>query len=681
MTRPAPSRFVAGIDTGGTYTDAVIIEATSQRLVAKAKAITTKGDLSVGVAEALGAALQAARGMARARDICLVSLSTTLATNAIVEGHGAPVGVILIGFDAKKVERTGIAAAMPTARLVIVQGGHDHGGVEAAPFDADGLATFLEQQGAGLEAYAIAAQYSVRNPAHEQAARDVVTRLTGMPVSLSGDLAKALDAPRRALTAALNARIVGRISALVAATRSAMQRLAIHAPLMIVKGDGSLASADAVALRPVETILSGPAASVVGARFLSGLDDFIVADIGGTTTDIAIVENGQPRLSREGAQAGGFRTMVRAIDMRSHGLGGDSEIDLDARGALTLGTRRIVPLSLLAACYPGVEASLRGMLLQTEAPAYPGRFVLLPFASSGAAHTGLAAPDRALLASLRAGPLPLGALAHRHSGLRAIERLVRAGAVQMAGFTPSDAAHVLDRQGQWNRQAAVLGGALLLRWRSMRAASESDDAPVRALAHKVFEAMTQAGARLLINALAGDNVMPGNPFVEAAATGRGLGALAVALRPQLPLVAVGGPAPVFFPAIAQRLGCALVLPPDGDAANAIGAAVGLVRARAVVEITAGNAGGYRVHDGGAPRLFDSAGAALSDARHQALVQAKAQILLLGGDAAGDVQVTVERSDIPGMPGDQGLVSALVVAESLGAARLTPAPLPLAETAS
>ena len=153
------------------------------------------------------------------------------------------------------------------------------------------------------------------------------------------------------------------------------------------------------------------------------------------------------------------------------------------------------------------------------------------------------------------------------------------------------------------------------------------------------------------------------------------------MRPQLPLVAVGGPAPVFFPAIAQRLGCALVLPPDGDAANAIGAAVGLVRARAVVEITAGNAGGYRVHDGGAPRLFDSAGAALSDARHQALVQAKAQILLLGGDAAGDVQVTVERSDIPGMPGDQGLVSALVVAESLGAARLTPAPLPLAETAS
>ena len=665
------TRFVAGIDTGGTYTDAVILEAGAQRLVAKAKALTTRGDLSVGVAEALAAALHAARGQARACDIRLVSLSTTLATNAIVEGHGAPAGVILIGFDEAMVARAGIAAAMPTARIVSLRGGHDHGGGEAASFDAAALEEFLDLEDAGLEAYAIAAHYSVRNPAHEQAARAIVTRLTGKPVSLSSDLAQALDAPRRALTAALNARIIGAISALVGAVTVSMQRLGIDAPLMVVKGDGSLAAAQAIALRPVETILSGPAASVVGARFLSGLDDFIVADMGGTTTDIAVVENGQPRLSQDGAAAGGFRTMVRAIDMRTYGLGGDSEVELDGSGAVSLNARRIVPLSLLATRFPAVVASLRGQLLHTGPAAFAGRFALLPFASAGAPeHAGRGEADRCLLQRLAAGPLPLGDMVTKPSQLRAIERLARLGAVQLAGFTPSDAAHVLDRQGQWSRAAAVLGGALLLRWRQMRSADEIDEGPVKALARKVFEAMTQKSARVLIAALAGDAAVAASPFADAAARGGGMGQLSVSLRPRLPLVGVGGPAPVFFPGLAERLGCALVLPRDGDAANAIGAAVGLVRARVVVEVTSSGAGGWRVHDGGAPLAFDAPDAALAHARVRAQALARAQLAALGGRADAPVNVETQRSDIPGMAGDQGLVSAVLVAECLAPA-LTP----------
>lgn len=666
MPASTAARYVVGIDTGGTYTDAVIIEATSQRLIAKAKALTTKGDLSVGVAEALAAALHGARDSVRAADICQVSLSTTLATNAIVEGHGAPVGVVLIGFDAGMVARSGIAAAMPAARLIALAGGHDHGGEEAAVFDAAGLVQFLQSHGSGLEAYAIAAHYSVRNRAHEQAARDIVVDCTGRPVSLSSDLAQALDAPRRALTAALNARIIGRIAALVAAVRSAMQRLCLDAPLMIVKGDGSLAFADAVALRPVETILSGPAASVVGARFLSGLDDFIVADIGGTTTDIAVVEGGQPRLNREGATAGGFRTMVRAIEMRSFALGGDSEVEVSAQAIVTLGPRRIVPLALLAARHPHIVAQLRASLLQADAPLYPGRYALLPFASAQRPLHALPETERWLLQRLGAGPVALGDLVQKPSALRAIDRLVKAGALQLAGFTPSDAAHVLERQGQWSRPAAVLGGALLLRWRLMRGADEHNETPVRALARQVFEAMTQAGARVLLGALAGADVT-GNVFVEAAATGHGLGALRVSLQPKLPLVGVGGPAPVFYPALAERLGCALLLPPDGDAANAIGAAVGLVRARVVVEITTGSNGQWRVHDGGTPQDFDSPVAALAQAQARATALATAQQAALGGTAAGDLRITIERTDIPGMPGDQGLVGALVVAESSGAA--------------
>src|SRR5690606_25588793 len=123
------------------------------------------------------------------------------------------------------------------------------------------------------------------------------------------------DAPRRALTAALNARLIARISLLIAGVGEAMGRLGLAAPLMIVRGDGTLALADVVALRPIETVLSGPAASLVGAAALSGMSNFILSDMGGTTSDLAVLKGGRPRVAEEGAEVGGWRTMVRAIDV------------------------------------------------------------------------------------------------------------------------------------------------------------------------------------------------------------------------------------------------------------------------------------------------------------------------------------------------------------------------------
>ena len=118
---------------------------------------------------------------------------------------------------------------------------------------------------------------------------------------------------------------------------------------MVVRGDGALVSAAFARQRPIETILSGPAASLVGARHMTGLDDAIVSDIGGTTTDVAVLDNGRPRLDPEGATVGGFRTMVEAVAMRTFGLGGDSEVALEDGGLtprILLGPRRVVPLAL-----------------------------------------------------------------------------------------------------------------------------------------------------------------------------------------------------------------------------------------------------------------------------------------------------------------------------------------------
>ena len=125
----------------------------------------------------------------------------------------------------------------------------------------------------------------------------------------------------------------------------------IKAPLMVVKGDGSLIEAAVAMACPVETILSGPAASVVGAHHLSGEKDVFVSDMGGTTTDIALLSGGRPVLNRDGATVGGFRTMVEAVGVHTFGLGGDSEARLNEDG-LIVGPRRVMPLSLLGHQHP-----------------------------------------------------------------------------------------------------------------------------------------------------------------------------------------------------------------------------------------------------------------------------------------------------------------------------------------
>ncbi len=164
-----------------------------------------------------------------------------------------------------------------------------------------------------------------------------------------------------------------------------MAELHISCPLMVVKGDGSLARAENVALKPIETVLSGPAASLVGAKWLSGLDDFIMRDIGGTTTDIGILQGGKPQVAEQGAEVGGWRTMVKAIHVTTIGLGGDSEVHLAMDGSMQIGPQRIVPISLIGERYPEVIAMLESDLADTEGGSQQGRFVVLPFGKSGPA--------------------------------------------------------------------------------------------------------------------------------------------------------------------------------------------------------------------------------------------------------------------------------------------------------
>jgi N-methylhydantoinase A/oxoprolinase/acetone carboxylase beta subunit len=292
--------MLLGIDTGGTYTDAALYDEATRTVVAKAKSPTTHHELSIGICGAIDAVLALAE-VAPER-IELVSLSTTLATNALVEGKGRPVGAVIIGFDGDVLERAGLGEALGPDPAVILAGGHDPHGGAVAPLDTERLAVEVAAVASRVEAFAVTAQFSVRNPEHELAAAEVIREVTGKPVTLSHHLSARLNGPKRAVTAVLNARLISIIDGLVRTTEQALLDRGVHAPLMVVRGDGSLVSAAFVRERPIETILSGPAASLVGAAHLTALDDAIISDIGGTTTDIAVLRDGIPAVSPEGAR-------------------------------------------------------------------------------------------------------------------------------------------------------------------------------------------------------------------------------------------------------------------------------------------------------------------------------------------------------------------------------------------
>jgi N-methylhydantoinase A/oxoprolinase/acetone carboxylase beta subunit len=659
-----------GLDTGGTYTDAVALDG-GHRVVASAKALTTHWDLSVGLGAALSSVLHELPDGARQR-ISLVSVSTTLATNAVVENRFSPICAVLVGFNDRMAAETGIEKQLGGV-VVRVRGGHDPTGVEEQPLEEDAIEAAVREFGPRVAAFAVAAQFSVRNPAHELRARERIRALCGKPVTCSHELSAQLNAPKRALTAALNARLVPHIRHLLEAVGQTLEREAVVAPLMVVKGDGTLMRASVAIDYPIETVLSGPAASVVGAAFLTDLEDFAVADMGGTTTDVAIIIDGRPVVRADGAVIGGWRTMVQAIDVHTSGLGGDSEVHFDREARLRVGPRRVMPVSLLAQQFPEVMAELTGLAAAERLPLFAGLF--------GHRNPGReAGPDLDRLElrvweALGTGPRRLDQVAHTAQGVEALRRLVDRGLATLAGFTPSDALHVLGRQSGWSREAARLGAAILATEERNVTARKGRDSP-EALSERAYELVIRQAARVVLeSALAQDpGVEPHNGrwgplgvLIDRVVEGRPVSKLLDA-QPRLvtPLVAIGAPAEAFYPEVARRLGAQLVVPQHAAVCNAVGAVVGVVSETVDILVNQAQWKVFRVHDPAGIRDFAEAEEAIAAAKEVAR-----ELALAGARRAGAIDphvetiVTERRAASSSGSGDTYLAEATIRARATG----------------
>ncbi len=592
-----------GIDTGGTYTDAVLVDQSAGTVMAGAKALTTYHDLSVGIGEAMAAAFD---GQAVSpADVELVGLSTTLATNAIVEGRGSSVCLMLIGYDPALIQQYGFERDLVTQDVVYLRGGHNGEGDEVEPLDEAAAREAILARRDHVESFAISGYFGVRNPVHELRVRALVEELTAsadgqpLPITCGHELTTRLNSVRRATTAALNARLIPLLRELIATVRRTLDDLGVAAPLMAAKGDGSLVRAEWAMRRPIETILSGPAASVVGAWHLashqalsagqrgelvepSGQSVWVV-DVGGTTTDIAALRDGRPRLNPEGAQVGEWRTMVEAVDAHTIGLGGDSLVGLDPEGRLTIGPRRVVPLCLLASTHDGFVDQLRWQVQARQREGLAAQFALLQRRTA----PGLSEEDRTLLDHLSAGPQSLTALVdtlrYGSLALRRIERLEARRLILRAGFTPTDALHVLGRFECWNAEASRIGAELL---------AERAGLSPQAFCEWVVSDVSDRVSTALVSKVLGDEATLPDWERETAAAALLARALGQVLASDLdcrltlrhPVVAVGAPVEAYLPRVARQLSTELIITPRADVANAVGAVAGSVVQRLQVAI-------------------------------------------------------------------------------------------------
>ena len=644
--------YLLGLDTGGTYTDAVILDDVANRVVAQAKALTSRPDLAIGVGQAINAVLN---GHAP-EDIALVSLSTTLATNALVEGQGGHVALVFIGFAAAELQRDGLQQALRGDPVIALDGGHTHAGAEVCPLDLDALARALAELPADITGFAVAASFATRNPAHEIAARDLIAQQTGKPVTCSHDLSSALGGPKRALTAVLNARLIGMISRLIDACETHLAGRGISAPLMVVRGDGALISAQMARAKPIETLLSRPAASVAGAQWLTQEKTALVSDIGGTTTDVCLLRGGKPQIDPLGARVGPYRTMVEAVAIRTTGLGGDSEVHVreGLQAGLFLGPRRVVPMALAAVRFPDIVHKVLDAALAQPVPAPDGAQIVIP---QWASPPDPSDPrEAAIVARLADGPRRRGEVVQTRMEGPALARLVDRGLVALSGVTPSDAAHGLGLVAAWDATAAEKALDLFARRRTGASDRIAPDAATLA-AMIVAQLQAQTVDVLLDTAFAEDprdwGQAPEDLTTHAltmAGLDRHRGIIATDLHLAVPVIGLGASAGAYYGPVGSRLGTRMILPDLAPVANAIGAVVGQVEMRATGSVTSAGAGVFIAHLADGPQQAGDQTAALS-----LLEKALTRAATAKAQAAGvtDPRITVARdiqtAEIEGQP--------------------------------
>lgn len=531
------THYGIGMDTGGTYTDAVLMDLESGEVLATAKTPTTHQDLQI----CLGRAVEALKEKVdfSSRRVSRVAVSSTLATNSIVEGQGADVGLFVIGLD-KHLE-------LPVAGIKQVAGGHTVLGEEESPLDVEGLldgALFFRGR---VDAYAVISAMSFANPAHEQVAAKAISMVDPRPVFCSHVVSDRPGLEARAATTVLNARLMPRMQEFLEGVLLTLQGYGLEKELRVVRGDGGCMDVEGAVQQAASTVASGPAATAWFGASVVAEGEALVVDVGGTTTDITRIRQGRPLVDRDGSRIGAWETHVPAVSMHTVGIGGDSFVRVEKKKRV-IGPERAVPLCM-AQGLPAPELWMDGGANAACLRAVP----------EGEA----ADPLWAVLMDY--GPMALGQLGDA-LGLPEMvlkDRMapgLRKGRIQRIAFTPTDALHGLGLLDFGNRDASLAGARILGAALDMDAESFCR-AVLADVACRIEDAIVDFLVRL----------QTGKAFSAFWPERRTHEILDVHFALKGPLVGIGAAAGYLLPEVARALGTELILPEHHGVGNAIGA--------------------------------------------------------------------------------------------------------------
>lgn len=668
MDTNSEPNLVLGIDTGGTYTDGVLLEYETRRVLAAQKSLTTKRDFSIGIENVIEG-IQIEDPSA----IRMVSISTTLATNAIAEGKGKRVALLLIGYDRDLIDRFKMAERFATPNYFFLDGGHDLYGREKKPLDLPGILAKINEVKGKVDAIAVSAYFSPLNPEHEQRAYKAISSVCDLPVVLGHQLSTRLGSVERATTAALNASLLAMLQDFVIAVRRAMERRQIDAPLMVVRGDGTLMSDEFAARTPVETIHSGPAASAIGGRFLSRLDEALILDVGGTTTDIALIEQGQVTVSEEGATVSDYKTSVKAANLLSIALGGDSHIIWGHEKNLVIGPERVTPLAYLAWKYPYVKQQLKALAMRAWSQAAPDSLEYWFLLREPQEGQPKGQRERDLVEFLRDRPRPVPEILKHLGVLHAAQvgagELMRQEVIGKAGLTSTDLMHIEERYEAWDAEASAHAWKVFCQYQFR----DPDE-----LRRQVWSQMSEMIVHAVVTFLSERPLELRDRQRSLEGADRDMGRwffynslyrahphLETTIRLHQPIIGIGAPADVFLPAVAEALHTDLILPAHHEVANAVGAIAGsvMVEEELLIYPKLSRDGlevfGYYVQAHDVRHEFEELGTALAHARDLSRERALGAALRSGAD---NPQVTMEEQT-------DGLDTYRIRAKAIGNPRL------------
>ena len=612
----------------------MIYDLKTNTLRCKNKALTTKWDFCVGVKEALDG-LDATL----LPQVELVAISTTMATNAIVEGAGQKVGLLLMPpYGVADTDQTDL---QPKA---VIQGRLEISGKEIEPVDPEEIRQRARQMvdHHGVSAFAVSGFAGAINPFHELLAKEIIRAETGLSVTCGHELSQQLDFKTRARTAVLNARIIPRLEKLIKEIGVVLQQMGINGSMVVVKGDGSLISAKSAQNRPVETILSGPSASVAGACHLTEISDAVVVDIGGTTTDIAAIKNGRVPVLESGTTVGRHHTHVMALEMQTRGLGGDSTI-VWQKGSLSIGPQRVAPVAWLGHHTNRLQQTLNFLESRIDYYRSDTRPMTLLTANGATSGLGMTPSERTLHRLLTERPYSMDELARKmgftYWRLLPLARLEEQGLLQRCGLTPSDLLHITGRFTRWDTPSAQ-------KWHEMLRAVIPDKETTTAeyLLNQVTQQMALEILKSRIGQTSGPNSRTGHcPTCDALIDNWLAGGdnhLHAKLTLKHPIIGIGAPAGHFIPRVGKLLGTETIIPSDADVANAIGAITSHVRIKQQVSIRPDEKGRFVIEGIKGAVTFDNFDEAClfseNELRRKVLLQGR-----IAGTSQSDIEIKTD----------------------------------------